>query len=95
MGDTEIHRQHEIALPTYIFSKHRKQSEGEQCPADTCQHPPVVALLTGEALQVVDVVPGPHDHLERRNHLVTRSAVARIAEQPGGKTASVTCYSPP
>ena len=43
---------------------------------------PVAALLTGEALEVVDVVLGSHDHLERRDHLRTRRTVAGRAEQP-------------
>ena len=40
------------------------------------------ALLTGEALEVVDVSPGPHHHLEGWDHLVAGSAVARGAKQP-------------
>ena len=43
----------------------------------------MVALLAGEALEVVDVGPGPHHHLEGRDHLVARRAVARRAEQSG------------
>ena len=42
----------------------------------------MVALLAGEALQVVDVGPRPHHHLEGRDHLVARRAVARRPEQP-------------
>ncbi len=48
----------------------------------TVDHPPVVALLAREALQVVDVGPGPHHHLEGRDHLVAGRAVAGRAEQP-------------
>ncbi len=44
---------------------------------------PVVALLAGEALQVVDVCPGAHHHLEGGDHLVARRAVASGAKQPG------------
>ncbi len=43
---------------------------------------PVVALLAGEALQVVDVCPGAHHHLEGGDHLVARRAVASSAKQP-------------
>lgn len=46
---------------------------------------PVVALLAGEALQVVDVGPRPHHHLEGRNHLLARRAVTRRPEQPAGE----------
>ena len=42
---------------------------------------PVATLLTSEALQVVDVGPRPHHHLEGGDHLVTRRAVARRPEQ--------------
>lgn len=42
----------------------------------------VVALLAGEALQVVDVGPRPHHHLKGRNHLLARRAVTRRPEQP-------------
>ena len=42
---------------------------------------PVVALLTREALQVVDVISGPHHHFERWNHLRTCRTVTCCAEQ--------------
>jgi len=42
---------------------------------------PVVALLTGEALEMVDVALGFHHHLKRRNHLGTRRAVTSRSEQ--------------
>ena len=41
---------------------------------------PVVALLAGEALQVVHVVPGAHHHLEGWNHFGAGGTVARVAE---------------
>lgn len=41
----------------------------------------MVTLLTGEALQMVDVVPGTHHHLKRRNYLVARCTETRVAEQ--------------
>ena len=41
----------------------------------------MAALLAGEALQVVDVGPGPHHHLEGGDHLVTGCAVAGRAKQ--------------
>ena len=43
---------------------------------------PVAALLAREALQVVDVGPGPHHHLEGGDHFVARGAVAGGAKQP-------------
>lgn len=43
---------------------------------------PVIALLAREALQVVHVAPGPHDHLERGYVLEARGAHALIAEHP-------------
>ena len=43
---------------------------------------PVSALLAGEALQMVDVGPGPHHHLEGRDDFVAGGAVAGGAEQP-------------
>jgi hypothetical protein len=58
--------------------------------ADTCQHSPVVALLTCEALQVVHVVPGPHHHLEGWDNLAASRAVACVAEQPAGQTTGVS-----
>ena len=48
----------------------------------------MAALLAGEALEVVDVVPGPHDHLEGRDHLGARRAVAGVAEQPASRATT-------
>ena len=42
---------------------------------------PVAALLTSEALQMVDVGPGSHHHLECGDYFLAGSAVARGAEQ--------------
>ena len=42
---------------------------------------PVAALLTSEALQMVDVGPGSHHHLKGRDDLLAGSAVARGAKQ--------------
>ena len=42
---------------------------------------PVPALLTREALQVVDIGPGPHHHLEGGDDLLTGGAVAGGAKQ--------------
>ena len=42
---------------------------------------PVAALLTSEALQVVDVGPGSHHHLKCRDYFLAGSAVARGAKQ--------------
>lgn len=40
------------------------------------------ALLTGEAVKVVNIRPGPHDHLERRYLFVAGRATSRVAEEP-------------
>ena len=45
-------------------------------------HIPVAALLTRKALQVVNIGPGSHHHLEGGDHFVTSRAVARGAKQP-------------
>lgn len=42
----------------------------------------MIALLASETLQVVDVVAGPHYHLERRDHLGASGAVPGTTEQP-------------
>lgn len=42
---------------------------------------PVVTLLTRKALQMVDVRPRPHHHLEGRNGFVTGRAVAGESKQ--------------
>jgi hypothetical protein len=41
---------------------------------------PVIALLTGETLEVVDVGARPHHHLEGGDHFCTRRAIAGVAE---------------
>lgn len=43
----------------------------------------MIALLAGETLEVVYVVPRPHDHLEGGYDLGARRAVACGAEEPG------------
>lgn len=43
---------------------------------------PMSALLAGETIQVIDVRPGLHNHLERRYLLVASRAMSRIPEQP-------------
>lgn len=42
----------------------------------------MIALLAREALQMVDVAPRPHHHLEGRYHLAAGGAVSRVPEQP-------------
>ncbi len=44
----------------------------------------MVALLTREALQVVDVGARPHHHLEGRDHFIARRAVSSRAKEPEG-----------
>lgn len=50
-------------------------------------HPPLVAELAGEAVEVVDVVPGPHHHLEGWDQLAAGGTVSRGAKEPaeGGR----------
>ena len=43
---------------------------------------PVATLLAGEALQVVDIGPGPHHHLKGRDDLLAGGTVARGPKQP-------------
>lgn len=43
---------------------------------------PLIAELAREAVQVVDVLFGPHDHLEGRDELVAGRTVPRDAKQP-------------
>lgn len=61
--------------------------------SDSCTVP-VVALLAGKALEVVDIALGSHHHLEGRDDFVTRCAVARRAKQPEGERyfINVVCY---
>jgi len=42
----------------------------------------LVAALTGETLEMVDIVARSHDHLECRNQFWTRCTVTGRAEQP-------------
>lgn len=42
----------------------------------------MVALLARETLEVIDVAPGPHDHLERGYVLEAGRAHALVAEHP-------------
>ena len=41
----------------------------------------MAALLAGEALQMIDVGPGSHHHLEGGDHFITGGAVASGAKQ--------------
>jgi len=45
----------------------------------------VIALLTSEALQVIDVGSRAHHHLERRDDLAARRAVTGISKEPVDK----------
>lgn len=42
----------------------------------------MIALLTSEALQMIDITSSAHDHLERGYDLAARRAVPRISEKP-------------
>jgi hypothetical protein len=41
---------------------------------------PLVALLAGETIEMVDVAFGSHDHLKGRNGFATSGAIARRSE---------------
>lgn len=43
---------------------------------------PLVTELAGEAVEVIDVLLGPHDHLEGWDELATGRTVPRHAKQP-------------
>lgn len=43
---------------------------------------PVIALLTCEALQVIDIATGPHHHFKGRYHLVAGSTESSATKQP-------------
>jgi hypothetical protein len=43
---------------------------------------PVIALLTCEALKMIDIASCPHHHLERWDDFVASRAKAGVAEQP-------------
>ena len=42
----------------------------------------MTALLTGEALEVIDVRLGAHDELKRRDRLAAHGTAASAAKQP-------------
>ena len=51
-------------------------------PADASEDDlPLMTLLTGETVEVVDVALGPHHHLEGRDDLAAGGAVARRSKQ--------------
>lgn len=41
----------------------------------------MIALLTSETFQMINVAPSPHDHLKSGYHLTTCRAIPRIPEQ--------------
>jgi hypothetical protein len=43
---------------------------------------PVITLLTGKTLEMVNVGPRPHDHLECRNYFIACRTEACVAEEP-------------
>lgn len=43
---------------------------------------PMIALLAGETFQMINVRSSSHHHLEGRDWLVARRAVASVAEHP-------------
>lgn len=45
-------------------------------------HSPLIAELAGEAVQVVDVLLGPHDHFKGWYEFAAGGAVPRHTEQP-------------
>lgn len=46
------------------------------------QHSPLVAELAGKAIKVINIVPGPHHHLEGWDQLAAGGTVSCGAEEP-------------
>ena len=42
----------------------------------------MITLLTGEAFQVINIILGPHDHLESRNDFIASGTISCVPEQP-------------
>ncbi len=55
--------------------------------------PPLLAAGTGEAVEVVHVVFGPHHHFKSRNDFAASGAVARRTEE-SGRTEQPTFLNP-
>ena len=43
---------------------------------------PVIALLAGEALQVVDICSGSHHHFKSRNNFIASAAIPSCTKKP-------------
>lgn len=43
---------------------------------------PVIALLTCKALEMINITPRPHHHLERRDDFVARRTKSGVTKQP-------------
>lgn len=41
----------------------------------------MIALLTSETLQMVNIIPSPHHHLKSRYHFRTSRAITSVTEQ--------------
>jgi hypothetical protein len=41
----------------------------------------MIALLTSETLQMIDIIPGPHHHFKSRNDFVAGSAKSGIPKK--------------
>ena len=65
-------------------NQHQQVKKSQEIPRNPkrCRLLPLVALLAGEAVQVVNVALGPHHHLEGRDDFAARGTVARRPEQP-------------
>ena len=48
----------------------------------------MIALLTRETFEMINVRPRTHDHFEGWNDLAARSAVAGVPEEPGNSLFS-------
>ena len=89
----------ECTLPSLVPNKARDWSNGGGGVGGHCfDHSPLIAELAGEAVQVVDILLGPHDHFEGRDELAARRAIPRHPKQPAGhkqKKSLSSCVSPP
>jgi len=50
---------------------------------------PLVAELTGEAVQMVNIISGPHHHLKGRDQLTAGSAIPGGTEEPAKEARSL------
>jgi hypothetical protein len=65
-------------LSSFVCVSHTAQIGHKKCERE--RNSPVIALLTGETLEVVDVCARPHHHLEGGDHFGACGAIAGASE---------------